>query len=1214
MARLALTVVGMGVGFMLGGPFGAQIGAMIGGIVGNVLFGPTIEGPRLSDLNVTSSTYGQCIPELYGTMRMGGNLIWTTGLIEHKKKSGGGKGGPKQTTYTYTASFAIAFCKGEVNDVLRLWADGKLISGNSPLPPLDLTDPAKLVQYAFTLGKGKNKKKYKFRIYRGSEDQEPDSIIEAKEGAGKVPAYRGLCYVVFDDMPLDDFGNRIPQITAEITKNAATTMPELHLTPSTGNSYVNVARTQAEWSNNRFMSFDSGNHQIVTYDALTMRETNRVTLSNHDFGNNSTNNTKPTFSVGGGYFIDELDAPLGTNSRPLGIWEAASGTFLGHIGLGSFVISEWPLGAHTGPYYPEGAWIGGLGSLNTFRVSNASGQNDYIINQGISTGGMVIYSIPDRTPVWVGEGGFTVLRGAERVGSAAASGSSDVIMLKGGGPTGVRLRVLTVPEGSVGTYTGPDGGGHYNFVNAALVTMTEVNLNPFGDANFYWNSAAYDASDNSLVLWGNNGSGGWRFAKYLISEGVWKWTKKASDFPGMYLDSSLAVGGTGNGGFPAQSTTQSNLQGGSVAWGSYIGSSVGAYLYVADLGTGSITKAIPYTNSTFGWSANYYDDVSSSLWCNSVRIYFRGSSSTVTVQSIVNDVLQKTGMLAPGDFDTSALAATTVNGYTISRDTTAKDILAQLASAYFFDGVESDYVIKIVSRGQAPVGNITEAHLGFVKDHDVTVEETRVQEVELPMRVTITYSDPARDYQTGTQFAKRNTNPVKTMYSKQEQKFELPISMTATEAKRIADKSLKMAWTGRASVKTVLPWEFIIYDPSDVVTLTMKNGTVYTLRFTKMDLGANYNIAAESVTENTTAYVSAVVGSSGTGVPAQSAADAPNCDLFIFNTPLLRDTDDTQGISSVFYIAAASQSPGIFGNCYVFESDDGIEYIDKSLISVEVTHGRVKEALPARFTYAIDCVNTLTVTVANLTDTLASITEDQLLAGGNPALVGKEVIQYQNAVLNADGTYTLSNLLRARRGTNYATGSHTTGERFIVLDAAKLQKMFNSPSDWSSEHYFKAVPPGTLSEDQQSMGVLFEPNDLKPYSPENVACTDDGTNVTITFARRSRIAYEITDGVDEVSYREGQGPNARCTYEVYSGKALSDKPWLAASATPPSFSGTVPIFTPVGGYNPLTFQFPVAGVMKFVVVIREIGFVTGVPKIVQFDRASVGDWSRTELY
>jgi hypothetical protein len=89
---------------------------MVGGMVGNILFAPTIKGPRLTDLAVTASTYGQVIPELYGTMRLGGNMIWTAGIKEHKHKSGG-KGGPKQVTYSYTASFAIAFCKGAVDGV-----------------------------------------------------------------------------------------------------------------------------------------------------------------------------------------------------------------------------------------------------------------------------------------------------------------------------------------------------------------------------------------------------------------------------------------------------------------------------------------------------------------------------------------------------------------------------------------------------------------------------------------------------------------------------------------------------------------------------------------------------------------------------------------------------------------------------------------------------------------------------------------------------------------------------------------------------------------------------------------------------------------------------------------------------------------------------------------------------------------------------------------
>ncbi len=52
--------------------------------------------------------------------------------------------------------------------------------------------------------------------YTGSDDQLPDSLIEAKEGAGNAPAYRGLAYIVFERLALADFGNRIPQLSFEV--------------------------------------------------------------------------------------------------------------------------------------------------------------------------------------------------------------------------------------------------------------------------------------------------------------------------------------------------------------------------------------------------------------------------------------------------------------------------------------------------------------------------------------------------------------------------------------------------------------------------------------------------------------------------------------------------------------------------------------------------------------------------------------------------------------------------------------------------------------------------------------------------------------------------------------------------------------------------------------------------------------------------------------
>ena len=56
------------------------------------------------------------------------------------------------------------------------------------------------------------------RVHRGHETQPPDPLIVAKEGADNAPAYRGLAYVVFERLPLESFGNRVPQFSFEVAR------------------------------------------------------------------------------------------------------------------------------------------------------------------------------------------------------------------------------------------------------------------------------------------------------------------------------------------------------------------------------------------------------------------------------------------------------------------------------------------------------------------------------------------------------------------------------------------------------------------------------------------------------------------------------------------------------------------------------------------------------------------------------------------------------------------------------------------------------------------------------------------------------------------------------------------------------------------------------------------------------------------------------------
>ncbi|RJG56720.1 hypothetical protein D0Z70_05115 [Sphingobium terrigena] len=195
------TVVLSAVGTVIGGPIGGAIGALIGNAIDHaVLFKPKgREGPRLNELQVQTSSYGTQVPQLFGTMRVAGTVIWATDLRETKTKSGGGKGRPSVTSYSYSASFAVALSARKIRSIGRIWADGNLLRG-----------AAGDFKSAVTA----------FRVHDGGEDQPVDPLIAAAQGVGETPAHRGQAYVLFEDLALEDYGNRIPSLTFEVEADA----------------------------------------------------------------------------------------------------------------------------------------------------------------------------------------------------------------------------------------------------------------------------------------------------------------------------------------------------------------------------------------------------------------------------------------------------------------------------------------------------------------------------------------------------------------------------------------------------------------------------------------------------------------------------------------------------------------------------------------------------------------------------------------------------------------------------------------------------------------------------------------------------------------------------------------------------------------------------------------------------------------------------------
>ena len=230
--------IGMVVGAIVGVVFpvvGFALGAAIGGALGALIDPPKgqdVVGPRLDDLTVQSSTYGAVMPRLKGTVAVTGNVFWLEGdaLKENKKtKKVGGKGGgsAKQTTYTYSATFAVGLShqiSGPVSGIRRLWLGNKLVydagSGNTESTIASLMGLAANLLFGSVFGKdgtGAANEGIAWKLYDGSDDQQPDPRMQADKGVANVSGYPGRCYIVFYDLDLTEhYQNTLMGVQAKV--------------------------------------------------------------------------------------------------------------------------------------------------------------------------------------------------------------------------------------------------------------------------------------------------------------------------------------------------------------------------------------------------------------------------------------------------------------------------------------------------------------------------------------------------------------------------------------------------------------------------------------------------------------------------------------------------------------------------------------------------------------------------------------------------------------------------------------------------------------------------------------------------------------------------------------------------------------------------------------------------------------------------------------
>jgi len=493
--------------------------------------------------------------------------------------------------------------------------------------------------------------------------------------------------------------------------------------------------------------------------------------------------------------------------------------------------------------------------------------------------------------------------------------------------------------------------------------------------------------------------------------------------------------------------------------------------------------------------------------------------------------------------DVVGLAGKNVRAMAVSQVTSPRQIIDTLAAAYLFECVESGAIVRMVPRGGAPVATIAYDDLGATEGESIDpFPRTRGNELELPAQVNVKFANVDDDYQDGNESSTRlatGSDIVSTV--------EVPIGLTPTEAKRLAEISVT---DGLASIirfgPVGLTRKFASIEPTDVLLITGKTGSTYRVRVLKRtDSGGIANI--EGVLDDATAINSNAITSGGYNsssiVRAMGATD-----LELLDIPILRDSDDAPGI-----YAAAKPIEDPWSGYSLLVSPDSTTFSKIYDSTARAVIGTCTSTL-GNFTggNSVDESNSLNVDIGD--GELSSVTLSSLINGSeNAALIGSEIIQFATATLTSPGLYTLTRLLRGRRGTEWAIDEHVANERFVLLTASSLRRVTDQLSDIDVPRYWKGVTFGASATNTPFQGFTDTGVGLMPFAPVDLSIARDSGigDATIEWDRRSRLSSRfMAEGIDPPL---GESSEAYAV-EIWNSTYTTLKRTISASSSSASYS------------------------------------------------------------
>lgn len=1074
-ASAILTIVGTVVGAYFGGPIGASLGATLGALVGGLAFpqNTSSTGPRLADITSTNSSVGAAIPRGWGTFATAGNIIAQSDLREVMVTTGGGgKGAPSTstTTPTYYQDFAVLLTdtgdpanQRTVKGFRTIWANGKPIYDRRPRMDGE-TDAAYQSRLAAS-----DALDTQIAFYHGDEEQLPDPTLEAFYGVGNITAFRGCCYIVFinwQNKPED--GNRMP----------------------------------SSWLFELYTDGDETGEDLTEY-------TNEYLLP-------WIVGAEPPMNP----YVPDQYTYTASNGGGDGIPHAAIG-----VALATFTPSVTGLSYGYVDYVP----VNHLGSLVTrmptsktdefivgsdadvkdpkFIVLNYNAQlpQTFLPSTDTFVMGNNVCDYINQTPtppMPIRFGGDNTVYGL----SGACGGACDTSWYV---PATLHARgweQITSCGGPIGGLGGHGFDWLSSFDRFVLVTRvpgappdpcdsSQGSPAPMADGSV---PPAGPARDPTLLP----GIDGF----VLINGEIRKcgpWAKTAGTWKVLQ----------------ATTTETHTMSGGLVNTTNYTKYPLGparpiGHAEYADAGFWTDAYEVAVARKLMPAGLTYGIDYPVAQAYAYQRTL--NQKTIVTLPAVVSDVTAELCLecgYQRADFDVTLLESMTVQGFIRTGSMAGRAALTPLAQAKFFDGVESEGVIKFVPRGAANTFTLQPSDdLGCVvagADQIPQVTITRADETDLPRSVTVTYLSPSRDYGAGSQISptRIQTSSVNDL------SITLPMVLSDDEAKAIATRLWAIAWTEAFSYASTVDGARQELEATDCGTLPV-DGLNQRVRITAIADSLPITRGLTMVRDDSLAYTPTPVSSAPPFVPTPIKLAVP-ADALYLDLPALTDTDSDPG----FYVAFRSELVGGYRGAALFRSiDNGSSYSQVCAATNEATTGVLIAAPTDADWDTWDGGNEIRVEV--MSGSFSSATDDAVLAGANALAVGAdgrwEILQFKTATNLSGDVWSLTGLLRGRRGTEHNIATAVAGDAVVLVSGPGIVRASLPITGVGRDYLYRSVAALTGLDGAVDDTFAGHAEALKPFSPADFQGAQDlVSNLwTLSWIRRGRIGQTMASGVD----------------------------------------------------------------------------------------------------